>query len=69
MKYEKYMDIKSLVEYIPLTISTVYTMVHKQKIPFNKIGKKLVFDRIEIDDWIKNGRKNKQKITLPQIKI
>ena len=69
MKIKEYMDIKSLVEYIPLTISTVYTMVHKQKIPFNKIGKKLVFDREEIDDWIKNGQRAKMNIKLPQLKI
>ncbi|KEY20342.1 helix-turn-helix domain-containing protein [Kaistella antarctica] len=69
MKIKEYMDIKSLVEYIPLTISTVYTMVHKQKIPFNKIGKKLVFNREEIDDWIKNGQQTKMNIKLPQIKI
>ena len=69
MKIKEYMDIKSLVEYIPLTISTVYTMVHKQKIPFNKIGKKLVFDRVDIDEWIKNGRGTDQKVKLPKLKI
>lgn len=50
-----YLDIKSLVEYLPLTKSTIYTMVNKGKIPYKKIGSKLIFDRDEIDQWVDNG--------------
>lgn len=50
-----YLDINSLVEYLPLTKSTIYTMVNKGKIPYKKIGSKLIFDRDEIDQWVDNG--------------
>ena len=54
---KKFMDLKSLVQYIPLTTSTIYTMVSKGKIPFHKIGQKLIFDKQEIDDWVRDGGK------------
>ena len=52
---KNYVDIKGLVEYLPLTKSTIYTMVNKGKIPYKKIGSKLIFDRDEIDQWVDNG--------------
>lgn len=52
-----FLDIKSLVEYLPLTKSTIYTMVNKGTIPYKKIGSKLIFDRDEIDRWVDNGGK------------
>lgn len=64
---KKFMDLKSLVQYIPLTKSTIYTMVSKGKIPRHKIGKKLIFDKQEIDDWVMNGGKMlKCDIRTPQ---
>ncbi|SFI11075.1 helix-turn-helix transcriptional regulator [Halpernia frigidisoli] len=62
MREQRFMDMKSIVEYIPLKTSTIYTMVCKQTIPFDKIGGKLIFDRIEIDEWVKGGRTRKNKL-------
>ena len=55
MKEKKYMDLDMLINYIPLTKSTVYSKVSRKEIPFKKIGKKLVFDKDDIDLWVDNG--------------
>lgn len=70
MEVKKYMDLKSLIEYIPLTESTVYSKVCRKEIPFKKIGKKLIFDRNDIDNWVSNGGKimNEEDIPLFNIK-
>ena len=62
-----YIDIKRLVEYLPLTKSTIYTMVNKRKIPYMKIGSKLIFDRDEIDRWVENGGKVINEEEVPKL--
>ena len=53
-----------LAEYINLTVSTVYGLVHQKKIPYYKKGK-LYFNKSEIDKWILESRCNtKSEINL-----
>lgn len=67
MKENRYMDIASLSEYIPLTKSAIYSMVRRDMIPYSKLGtKKLVFDRLEIDEWVKNGNSKVQLESVPK---
>ena len=37
---------------IQLTVSHIYTLVRKRKIPFTKLGGKLLFDEKKIKDWV-----------------
>lgn len=69
MTEQRYMDIKSLTQYIPLKTSTIYSMVSRKQIPFNKVGSKLVFDRIEIDDWITQGQRLTNHEQIPTFKL
>lgn len=62
-----YLDINSLVEYLPLTKSTIYTMVNKGKIPYKKIGSKLIFDLGEIDEWVENGGRTIKQEDIPSL--
>lgn len=52
------MDINSLLNYIPLKKSTIYSKVSRKEIPYNKIGKKLIFNKKEINNWINNNGKH-----------
>ncbi|WP_350029950.1 helix-turn-helix domain-containing protein [Chryseobacterium sp.] len=64
------MDINSLTNYIPLTKSTIYSMVSRNQIPYRKIGKKLIFNKEDINNWIdKGGRKNTIEENLPTFKL
>lgn len=67
MTTSKFMDINSLTEYIPLTKSTIYSMVCRKQIPFKKIGKKLIFNKLDIDNWINNGGKNTKEENIPSL--
>ncbi|AZA58601.1 helix-turn-helix transcriptional regulator [Chryseobacterium shandongense] len=57
MTEDKFWDINSLMENIPLKKSTIYSMVSRKKIPYKKIGKKLIFNKKDINNWINNGGK------------
>jgi excisionase family DNA binding protein len=49
--------VKEASEYLGITENALYCMVYRRQIPFVKIGKRLRFDKIDLDKWIE-----KQKI-------
>ena len=55
---DHFMTVNQLSEYLPEKPSkfTVYGWVSRRTIPFHKEGKKLLFKKSEIDQWIENGR-------------
>lgn len=49
-------DIKEVAVYIKLTVPTIYGLVHKNKMPYYKKGKKLYFRKDEKNEWLSEGR-------------
>ena len=50
------MTIKDVANYLNLSIPTIYGYTAKKNIPHYKRGKKLYFDKNDIDEWILEGR-------------
>ncbi|WDF78947.1 helix-turn-helix domain-containing protein [Mucilaginibacter sp. KACC 22773] len=50
-------SIKQASIFLNLSISTIYGKVCRREIPVSKQGKKLYFNKTELLDWIKSGRK------------
>ncbi len=48
-----YMNIKQLSEYLGIAISTIYSMSSKGTIPRTKLGNRVIFNKDEIDKWLK----------------
>ena len=42
-------------------------MVNKGKIPYKKIGSKLIFDLGEIDEWVENGGRTIKQENIPSL--
>ncbi len=55
---DSYMTMEQLKEYLPdhPARQTVYQWVSNRKIPFEKYGSRLYFRKLQIDNWIANGR-------------
>lgn len=51
----KYFDLGQLSNHIHRTKSSIYSLVHKRKIPHIKRGKRLYFDKAKIEEWLKDG--------------
>lgn len=49
-------DIKELSSYLNISISLIRKLVRNKDIPYNRIGVKLLFDKNEIDNWLKRGK-------------
>jgi excisionase family DNA binding protein len=50
---EEYFNVKQAAEYLTLAISTIYEYIHYRKIPFCKIGERVVLPKSELDKWVK----------------
>jgi excisionase family DNA binding protein len=61
----EYLTIQELSEMINLAVPSIYGMVHRKQIPYVKRGKKLIFEKSQIEEWLKHGRhKTKQEIDI-----
>ncbi len=54
MENNKYLDVKMVSEYIHVSTSLIYHMVSKGQIPFIKVRHRTIFERSQIDKWLKN---------------
>ena len=63
---DQWLDLTELCSYLPdkPAKATVYSWVHSSIIPFHKRSKKLFFLRSEINNWLKEGRRQ----TVEEIK-
>ena len=52
-----FMNIDETAKLINLAKPSVYGLVHQNRIPFHKIGKRLYFLKSQIIDWLKSGKK------------
>jgi excisionase family DNA binding protein len=46
------MNASEVVKYFSLAIATIYVLVRSKSIPHFKTGKRLYFNKSEIDSWI-----------------
>ena len=61
------LNIAGVADYTTLSKPTIYKMICQEKIPFHKLGNRVVFLTEEIDDWVRNDGKMVDK--LPKLKI
>ena len=54
-KLDEFMTVRELAQWIKLSESHIYFMVNKKKIPFAKLGGKLLFEREKIRKWIETN--------------
>ena len=47
------LTIQQAAQYTGLAVSTIYTMVSQQRIPYTKVGRCLQFDVGLLEQWIK----------------
>lgn len=54
---ERLLTLNQAADFLSLKPPTLYGLVHNQRIPVCKQGKRLYFSQKELIDWIKAGRK------------
>lgn len=50
------LSINEAAQFLKLKINTLYEKTSRKLIPHSKKGNKLYFNRVELEEWIKNGK-------------
>jgi excisionase family DNA binding protein len=53
---ERYLTVNQLSNYLNRSSGAVRNLVLRRAIPYRKAGGRLIFDKEEIDAWIKNSQ-------------
>ena len=68
MEEKKFFDVQELTEYIHMSPSYVYKMVSNKSIPHIKLGTRTLFERNQIDNWVRSGgRMEANLLSLPKV--
>ena len=54
---EDLITVRELATWLRLSESHIYSLISKKKIPFNKVGGKVLFDKQVIKNWIEQQSK------------
>jgi excisionase family DNA binding protein len=52
---ERWLSVEEIAAHLGLSKETIYRWLEKQKIPAHRMGRLWKFQRIEVDEWVKNG--------------
>jgi len=55
-KFERRRTVSDVCRYLSVTNETVYSWIKKTDIPAVRVGKRWLFDKTELDRWIKLGK-------------
>ena len=53
----KMLNIQEAAAFLNITVAALYSLVSRKDIPVNKPGKRLYFDKNELNEWIRSGKK------------
>ena len=54
---DKYLTVKEAAVWLKMSASHIYFLVHKKRIPFMKLGGKVLFDRDKVRTWVEANSK------------
>lgn len=49
----RYLDVRGAASYLSMTENAIYVAVSRRQIPYRKLGRKTVFDTVELDEFIR----------------
>ncbi|SOE23173.1 DNA binding domain-containing protein, excisionase family [Spirosomataceae bacterium TFI 002] len=61
VKEKKLLSIEEAAVFLGIPQNTIYQFTSKRTIPFIKLGRRLVFDKEELLEWVKQNRKSTKK--------
>lgn len=54
----QWMTVPETAMYLGLTKKAIYGLVQRRELPHSKMGKRLMFNKVEIDKMLEKGRRN-----------
>jgi len=50
-----FLDVHGAAQYLSTTAKAIYALVERHKLPHNRAGGRLLFDRAELRAWVRQG--------------
>ena len=57
-------DIKTIAEYLNVSVPYIRKLVYSKRIPHYKIGNRLIFDIKEINEWLETYKQEERRRVL-----
>lgn len=58
---DRWLTVDDVCKYLSVTKDTIYTWIETRNMPANKVGRKWMFQKEEIDKWVKSGKAANEK--------
>lgn len=58
---DRWLTVDDISKYLSVTKDTVYKWIDNRSMPAHKVGRKWMFQRSEIDEWVKSGKAADEK--------
>ena len=66
-KEDDFMTIQEAAKFLSLAVPSVYGLVYQRKIPHIKRGKRLIFEKKQIIEWLRSARQNTKDTTATMV--
>ena len=53
---DRWLTVDDICKYLSVTKDTVYKWIDTRNMPANKVGRKWMFQKSEVDKWVKSGK-------------
>jgi len=60
---DRWLTVDDICIYLSVTKDTVYKWIDHKQMPANKVGRKWMFQKSEIDKWVRSGKAADDKDT------
>ncbi len=53
---DRWLTVDDVCKYLSVTKDTIYKWIDNRNMPAHKVGRKWMFQKSEIDEWVKSGK-------------
>jgi len=58
---DRWLAVDDVGKYLSVTKDTIYKWIDNRNMPAHKVGRKWMFQKSEIDEWVKSGKAADEK--------
>ena len=52
---ERWLTVDDICQYLSVSKETVYKWIEKRNMPGHRVGRRWMFEKEELDDWVRSG--------------
>jgi len=58
---DRWLTVDDISKYLSVTKDTIYKWIENRDMPAHKVGRKWMFQKSEVDEWVKSGKAADEK--------